>query len=389
MIYFTTIFVFLILVLIFESSNNFKKNKFLYFLIYFFLVIFIGLRYWVGGDWGGYATDIAELNADLINSKLYELFYGLNFQPHQGYLLLLYFVSFFSTKIYMVNFIAAMIFCYGLIRLSIKQPYPLLSIYVGYCYFAVVYGMNFTKQSIALGFIMLILSINEKKIKTKIILFLIAFLFHYYSIIIAPFLFSKYFHALFEHLNKYKFHYLKKYLYGFILSIIFLLYLNFAILVLQIDYFDSFYKYIENTPVLGTIKGAFYTYILNSNYNHFSYSTTIRSSMMIFIFLIFLFFIENYKKFDDYYFNLYSLIFMLILFIMQFSANVAVMRILVYFSILHITIAGKVPIFFKTNSHRIISILFISFIYLIIFLFWFNFSPRNASFINYKNILFL
>ena len=369
-------------------KNKIKNNLYLYFLLYIFLSVFIGFRYKIGGDWGGYSTDIDELNAFLKNHKIYEIFYGLTFQPHQGYHLLLYLSSFFTNKIYIVNFIAAMIFCAGLFRLSIKQPFPLLSIYISFCYFVVVHAMNFTKQSISLGLIMIALSLNNSRILKKFLIIFLAFIFHYYSIILAPFVFVEYFIKFYQHIKKYN-----KIINRFILYIFFtfivLIYLNFAILILGISYFDRFYYFLEHLPIIGTIRGAFYYYVINPKFNHDIYSLTIRSSIMILIFLIFLFNLKYFKKFDDYYLNLFSLIFIVFLFLIHNFAPTAALRILVYFSFLHITVIGKLPNLFETYKSKIISILIISIFYMAIFFVWYYFSPRNAAFLNYRNILFL
>lgn len=380
MIYFITLLLLIILVLFFETEEKVKRSRIVYNIIFLYLTILVGFRYYVGGDWGGYATDILELKDFLENKSILSIFHGINFQPHQGYILILYAVSFFSDEIYLVNLIAAIIFCYGLVRLSILQPYPILSIYIAFSYFVVAYAMNFTKQSISMGLIMLILSIQDKKIYLRIFLFIISVFIHYYTIILLPFIFN---YSKLNYKTTYNKFLITSFSFGVSIILIYIL-----ILILNLNSLSFFTNFIEAIPLVGTIKGSFINYFINVQSNYISYSITIRSSFMIILFFIFIFYVEEFRKYNDYFFNFLSFIFIIPLFIIHFLGESGIIRILVYFSILNITIVGKIPSFITNQSARLISLFSIIIFYLLFFTIWLNYSPRKNAFIDYNNILF-
>ena len=112
----------------------------------FSLLVIIGLRHHVGGDWItyleglGYESDIEWGN--LFSSR------------DPGYTLISWLSISLSASIYGVNLICAIIFVGGLINFSRTQPYPWLAILVAIPYLVIMVAMGYTRQATAIGFLM-------------------------------------------------------------------------------------------------------------------------------------------------------------------------------------------------------------------------------------------
>jgi hypothetical protein len=112
----------------------------------FFLIILIGLRHQVGGDWYSYLEAL-----EFLNDIQWKDFFSMR---EAGYKLISSFSITLGTSIYGVNFICAIIFTGGLLNLSRAQPYPWLAILVAIPYLIIVVAMGYTRQATAIGFLM-------------------------------------------------------------------------------------------------------------------------------------------------------------------------------------------------------------------------------------------
>jgi hypothetical protein len=89
--------------------------------------------------------------------------------------------------IWLVNLICAIVFVTGFIVFCRKLPNPWLGLAVGIPYMAVVMGMNYTRQSAALGFVLLALvAIQDGRIRRFVILIIAASMFHKSAVIMLP-----------------------------------------------------------------------------------------------------------------------------------------------------------------------------------------------------------
>jgi hypothetical protein len=89
--------------------------------------------------------------------------------------------------IWTVNLICAAIFTYGLVSFSRWQPNPPLAMLVAVPYLAVVVAMGYTRQSAALGLVLVaITSVHRGSITRAIFALFVAALFHKSSIILVP-----------------------------------------------------------------------------------------------------------------------------------------------------------------------------------------------------------
>ena len=112
----------------------------------FFLIILIGLRHHVGGDWYTYLEGLG-LESDIQWSELFIM-------RDPFYTLISWISIELDASIYGVNLICAIIFTGGLINLSRAQPYPWVAILVAIPYLVIVVAMGYTRQAAAIGFLM-------------------------------------------------------------------------------------------------------------------------------------------------------------------------------------------------------------------------------------------
>jgi len=152
MIYF---FPFLFLVL-FSFKKNTKLTSLEQFIIFIFLVIFIGLRVDVGADWIRY-------NQYSIEAQFMSFGQILNRFDVWGYSLILYLVGITKTGIIGLNFLMSIFFSIGIVYFCNKLENPLLALMCAYPYLIVNVSMGFITQSAALGCVLVGLILYEKK----------------------------------------------------------------------------------------------------------------------------------------------------------------------------------------------------------------------------------
>ncbi len=154
----------------FTSKKNWSKTT-LYTLL-FFLVIFIGLRIEVGGDWYNYVVDIEQYkNRPFLAEVITE--------PEPFYSVLAWIGSNWGGGIYVFNIVSSIIFSIGLLRFCRIQPRPWLSLLLAFPYLIIIVGMGYTRQSVAIGLEMLaLLALQRKKLPEYIGWILVGSTFH-------------------------------------------------------------------------------------------------------------------------------------------------------------------------------------------------------------------
>ncbi|WP_341237317.1 EpsG family protein [uncultured Limnobacter sp.] len=146
----------------------------------FLLVLFIGLRFEVGGDWAAY---IGYLN------RAYEFnFVDLFLLEDPAYQLINWIAASFAAEVWLVNLISAAIFTYGLIRFANSLPDPKLAIVVAIPYLVMVVAMGYQRQGIALGLLMAGLPhLFQRRIVKYTAFVVLAATFHKSAIVMLPF----------------------------------------------------------------------------------------------------------------------------------------------------------------------------------------------------------
>lgn len=142
------------------------------------LTIVIGLRREVGGDWYNYLDMLHRI-------RVMDFAHGLR-STEPGYALLNIIAAHAGWGVWFPNLVCAAIFTWGLVALARMQPNPLLAIAVA-IYVITLMGMGYTRQSAALGFVMLAIVqfLRGATVKTFVSL-LLAATFHLSSVIVAP-----------------------------------------------------------------------------------------------------------------------------------------------------------------------------------------------------------
>jgi hypothetical protein len=149
----------------------------------FALLLLVGLRYHVGGDWANYRAlfnSVAPLD-------LQELFaQGMRQEP--GYVLLNWIAAQLGVGIWFVNLISAIPFTYGLLRLCRQQPNPWLALLIATPFLIIVVGMGYTRQAAALGCLLVGISlIIDKRPPSHFVVWILAgALFHKTVLVFLP-----------------------------------------------------------------------------------------------------------------------------------------------------------------------------------------------------------
>ncbi|WP_338560576.1 EpsG family protein [Acinetobacter sp. KS-LM10] len=156
-------------------------NKLTFILFIIFLIVFTGLRFQIGGDWGNYL-------------QIYDYFKGLSFNeslfitdPGYSFFNYLSQIIGFSDTIF-VNFLCSIFFYISFIFFYKKIENYWISLLVSFPYLILVVSMGYTRQSVAISFFLIaMLYAIEKKLVNFLVFSLLAFIFHKSAIIILMF----------------------------------------------------------------------------------------------------------------------------------------------------------------------------------------------------------
>lgn len=315
--------------------------------IYFvFIVLMIGYRYQVGGDWDSYNLHILykeSLNfefLDLTNEPIFAL------------------LSWFGAKwggIYLFNLFSGLLFSYGLIQLSLKYSRPWLCIAISTPYLIIVVAMGYSRQAGALGAFMLGLGYLLKGDIRKYIFWILVGAAMHKSVI---------FTLVFAPINKKK---LSMFNIVFILGVIFGFYL------ISEKYFMTYYK----------------SYIMQE---YSSAGAIIRASLNLVPSLIYLFLRKNFIMFSKIEHRLYMLLSILAcsLFLALFytNATTALDRISLYILPLQFIILGNLPdVLGYSKNSNLGWVSFILLIYAFVEYVWLFYADHSQYWIPYRFFL--
>lgn len=156
----------------------------LFLLAALIILIMVGLRYEVGGDWYPYLEILDAL-------RFYDLGETLTLID-PGYGFLNWAANQLGWDIWAVNLGCALIFTWGLVHFALRQPNRWLACLVAIPYLVIVVGMGYTRQAVAIALIMMAISaFTEERFFRVLVLMFLAMLFHKTALIIIPlFLFT-------------------------------------------------------------------------------------------------------------------------------------------------------------------------------------------------------
>ena len=171
-----------------------------FFVVFIICVIFIGLRFNVGGDFGAYRYMYTLYVDDTFLQAI-----SFRYQSTDaGFALLNWFVTLIDPydKIMwnnhqyrvggyvLVNVIGASLFSYTFLKLVFSLPRPFLALTVAFPYLILVVAIGYVRQGIALGFLCYsLVALMENKKLFFVILVLFAASFHKTAVIMLPLLF--------------------------------------------------------------------------------------------------------------------------------------------------------------------------------------------------------
>ena len=143
------------------------------------LTVMIGFRYRVGGDWGAYFEYLAfARQGDILEALRHD---------DPGYRLLNEIGLLTGWDMVFVNTVSGLIFATGLLAFCRSLPRPWLALAVAVPYLVIVVSMGYTRQSIAIGLVMLgLVALGRRRAVMFIFWVLVAALFHRSAIIMLP-----------------------------------------------------------------------------------------------------------------------------------------------------------------------------------------------------------
>lgn len=130
-----------------RGNRDALESRFFFGLGALFLVIVIGLRFEVGGDWGSYRQMFIMASVRDLDQM-----FGFGDPAYQ---LLNWIVQRLEWPLWAVNLICAALFTYGLIRFAQAQANPWLAVLVAIPYLVIVVSMGYTRQGVAIGIVMM------------------------------------------------------------------------------------------------------------------------------------------------------------------------------------------------------------------------------------------
>jgi len=149
----------------------------------FILVIFIGLRWSIGGDWGSYKWNFWRVETWDLSTILFKS----AVDPGFGVMQWLSGEKVFNWGYHGLNTLSAIIFSYGLAKFCTSLPRPYLALVVAIPYLINIVAMGYMRQSLAISFAMLaILQLFKEENAKFLFLILIAATFHKSAIMLFP-----------------------------------------------------------------------------------------------------------------------------------------------------------------------------------------------------------
>jgi hypothetical protein len=147
--------------------------------MFFFLVLMIGLRHQVGGDWYNYLVHI--------RTAAYQTFSEAVTFDEPAYGLLNWIGSKVDWGAYFVNSVSALLFSWGLIVFCRRQPRAWLAMTVAVPYLIIVVAMGYTRQGAAIGLAMLgLVALADRRIFRFALYITLAAAFHKSAVILMP-----------------------------------------------------------------------------------------------------------------------------------------------------------------------------------------------------------
>lgn len=163
----------------FEIFRNRRTASSWFAIVAVSLIILIGLRDEVGGDWWNYLLIYKWVAAHNI-SQAFD-------RTEPGYAALNIIATRERWGIWFPNLVCATIFTWGLMAFCRRQMNPSVALLIALPYFIIGVGMGYTRQSAAVGFVLLAINQYSRGSAAGVIVYVaLAMMFHTSAIIVAP-----------------------------------------------------------------------------------------------------------------------------------------------------------------------------------------------------------
>lgn len=163
-----------------DASNVYHSWPLGFQLYFVLLLLMVGLRHQVGGDWGNYLP--------MIDIALQQSFAETMTQSGDAaYKALTWFSAHVGAGIYGVNLVCGLVFTSSLMVFCHNSPRPWLSLVVAVPYLVIVVAMGYTRQGVAIGLVMMgLVALDKGSIAKFVAWVLLAALFHKTALILIP-----------------------------------------------------------------------------------------------------------------------------------------------------------------------------------------------------------
>jgi len=323
-----------------------------WFLYGLFLLVIIGLRHEVGGDWSNYIENFTYLQKTIFT----DLITVQTLSTDVGYVILYWFSLQYLNGIYATNLMCAAIFVAGLLRLCKNMPIPWLALSIAIPYLVVVVSMGYTRQAVSIGFIMWgLIDLMNGKAARFYVMIMLGTLFHKTALFMLP----------------------VGFLYGnsirnFKDLLLFTMFFGIAFVAFLADRFASMLQYYVTDTQGMESSGAF-----------------IRVMMNVVSALVFLYFRKTWaQRYGDAGLWVIFSVFSLFMLPLTTVISTTVDRMALYFLPMQIVIMSRVPLLIKTVYNRTLFILIVLLFYIGALFVWLNFGQHSRAWLPYQNILF-
>ena len=326
--------------------------KFQWFLYGALLILIIGLRHEVGGDWSSYIENYAELEGISFSNALQTRMVVQDL----GFGVVHWFSLNYLNGIYATNLVCAVIFVAGLLRVCKNMPLPWLALAVSIPYLVIVVATGYTRQAAAIGFIMwgLIDLMNGKEVKFYVMVIL-GMLFHKTALFMLPV--------------------------GF-------LYTNSLSNVKNLVMFTLFFAFAFAAFLAEHIARLAYYYVQDTQGMESS-GAVIRVAMNVASSIVFLYFRKLWaERYSDKRLWMIFSFTSIIMFPLAFVSSTFIDRIALYLLPMQIVILSRTPILITSTYNRTLFILSVLFLYICVLFVWLNFGQFSSHWLPYQNLLF-
>ncbi len=317
------------------------------------LILIIGLRHEVGGDWSNYIENYSGLESISFSEALQNPMVVQDL----GFGVVHWFSLNYLNGIYATNLVCAAIFVAGLLRVCKNMPLPWLALAVSIPYLVIVVATGYTRQAAAIGFIMwgLIDLMNGKQVKFYAMVML-GVLFHKTALFMLPIGFL-YANSLSNLKN----------------LIFFTLFLSLAFVAFLAEHIARLiYYYVQDTQGMES-SGA-----------------VIRVAMNVASTIVFFYFRKLWdERYSDSGLWMIFSVTSIIMLPLAFVSSTFVDRMALYLLPMQIVILSRTPVLIASVYNRTLFIVAVLFLYIGALFVWLNFGQHSSHWLPYQNILFL